>query len=221
MTSDCIRPLVPGDCDLAGIEYIAIDMKLFDSDLNAMSTGDEFKAAMNLYGATYRRVPAGSLPNDDRMLAFLSGAGDRWRKVRDVALRGWVLCSDGRLYHPRTAERVLFAWIKRLTKRVGGAKTNAARWGTSDRLGDLQRQLAEAYSCLHRLNPDAPVLKTKSAEAIAKMSQSESLSESLSDAHSETQSESHENDNGNGRGKSPNQEKDSKVVRFTPRGDVQ
>jgi hypothetical protein len=119
------EPLTPGDCDLRGMPFMPVDLvRLFDSDLYALSTGDQFKAAFTLWGKAFLQVPAGSLPTDERILAHLSGAGANWRKVRDVALRGWVRCSDGRLYHPVVAEKARAAWDARQAQR---ARTEAAR----------------------------------------------------------------------------------------------
>lgn len=119
------EPLTPPECDLRGMPFMPVDIvRLFDSDLYALSTGDEFKAAFTLWGKAFLQVPAGSLPDDDRILAHLSGAGARWRKVRDMALRGWIRCTDGRLYHPVVAEKARDAWQARLAQR---ARTEAAR----------------------------------------------------------------------------------------------
>jgi hypothetical protein len=119
------EPLTPPECDLRGMPFMPVDIvRLFDSDLYALSTGDEFKAAFTLWGKAFLQVPAGSLPDDDRILAHLSGAGARWRKLRDMALRGWVRCTDGRLYHPVVAEKARDAWQARLAQR---ARTEAAR----------------------------------------------------------------------------------------------
>lgn len=119
------EPLTPPDCDLRGMPYMPLDIgRLFDSDLYVLSTGEEFKAALSLWGKAFLQVPAASLPNDDRILAHLSGSGARWAKVKEMALRGWVLCSDGRLYHPVVAEKARDAWQSRLDRR---ARTEAAR----------------------------------------------------------------------------------------------
>lgn len=113
--TDLPSPLVAADVDLRGMPFIPLDIvRLFDSDLYALSTGDEFKAALTLWGKSFLQVPAASLPADDRILAHLSGAGFRWRKVKAMALRGWVKCSDGRLYHPVVAEKALEAWEDRV-----------------------------------------------------------------------------------------------------------
>jgi hypothetical protein len=105
--------------------YMPVDIvRLFDSDIFALSTGDEFKAAFTLWGKAFLQVPAGSLPDDDRILAHLTGTGNRWAKLRPMALRGWIKCSDGRLYHPVVTEKALEAWEGRMAMR---SRTEAAR----------------------------------------------------------------------------------------------
>jgi hypothetical protein len=105
--------------------YMPVDIvRLFDSDIFALSSGDEFKAAFTLWGKAFLQVPAGSLPDDDRILAHLSGAGSRWPKLRGMAMRGWVKCSDGRLYHSVVSEKARDAWEARLAQR---SRTEAAR----------------------------------------------------------------------------------------------
>jgi len=119
------EPLVPVDCDLRGLPWMPIDtVRLLDSDLFALATGDEFKAAVALWCKAWQQVPAASLPNDDRVLAHLSGAGSRWKKVMPQALRGFVLCADGRWYHPVIAEKALEAWSHRKAQRERAGK----RW---------------------------------------------------------------------------------------------
>ena len=84
--------------------------RLLDSDLFALSNGDEFKAAVALWCKSWSQLPGGSLPTDDRVLAHLSGAGSRWKKVKAMALCGWILYEDGHLYHPIVAEHASAAW---------------------------------------------------------------------------------------------------------------
>lgn len=111
-------PLVPHDVDLRGLPWMRLDTgRLLDSDLFALSTGEEFKAAVALWCKSWTQQPAGSLPKDDRILAELSRA-KKWSKVKDMALRGWIECSDGRLYHPVVAEQALLAWEERVAYRA-------------------------------------------------------------------------------------------------------
>lgn len=123
--TDLPAPLTPPECDLRGMPYMPLDIvRLFDSDLYALSTGDEFKAALTLWGKSFLQIPAGSLPSDERILAHLSGTGANWKKVRDMALRGWVKCNDNRLHHPVVAEKAKDAWDARVARRT---RTEAAR----------------------------------------------------------------------------------------------
>ena len=125
--SDLPDPLTPADCDLRGMPYMAFDIvRLFDSDFYALSTGDEFKAGFTLWGKAFLQRPAGSLPDDDRILEHLSGS-KRWKAVREMAMRGWFRCSDGRLYHRTVAEKVLEAWASRIARRERTEAARAAR----------------------------------------------------------------------------------------------
>lgn len=118
-------PLTPADCDLRGLPFMPLDVvRLIDSDLFAISSGDEFKAAVALWCKSWIQLPAASLPDDDRVLSHLSGAGTRWKKIRAMALKGWVKCSDGRLYHPVISEKARHAWKARLAQKARAAK----RW---------------------------------------------------------------------------------------------
>lgn len=112
-------PLVPPEVNLRGLPWMRLDTgRLLDSDLFALSTGAEFKAAVALWCKSWAQIPAGSLPIDDRILAGLSGAGGQWRRLKPMALRGWVECDDGRLYHPVVAEQALAAWAERQEYRA-------------------------------------------------------------------------------------------------------
>lgn len=136
-------PLTPSDCDLRDFAFMPLDAaRLLDSDLFALSTGDEFKAAISLWCKSWTQVPAGSLPNDDRVLAHLSGAGARWKKVKVMALRGFVLCNDGRLYHTIVCEKANESWAKKLSYRDRSKKGNAKRWGSQK--DDEQQSLKDA-----------------------------------------------------------------------------
>ena len=125
------EPLTPADCDLRGLPFMPLDVvRLLDSDFFALSTPAEFKAGVSLWCKSWLQVPAASLPDDDRILAHLSGAGGAWKKMKSGAMRGWRLCSDGRWYHPTVAEKANEAWRHRLSQRAKIAK----RWnrGTDD-----------------------------------------------------------------------------------------
>jgi hypothetical protein len=107
--TDLPDPLSSPDCDLRGLQWMPLDVgRIVDSDLFLISSGDEFKAAFRLWCKSWEQVPAGSLPNNDIVLAGLSLAKN-WKKVREVAMRNWVLCSDNRWYHPVVAAKAMEA----------------------------------------------------------------------------------------------------------------
>lgn len=122
------EPLVSAEIDLRDFPYMPLDVvRLRDSDLSAISSAEGFRAAVLLWCASWHQRPAASLPNDDRSLALLAGFGrdlKAWKEVREEAMRGFVECSDSRLYHPVVAEKAREAWDARLRQR---ARTEAAR----------------------------------------------------------------------------------------------
>lgn len=107
------EPFVDGDVDLHTLPGFMLNVhRLLFSELWALSNGEEFKAAVGLWCHAFQQIPAGSLPDDDRILAAFSGAGRKWNSVKQMALRGFVKCADGRLYH-----RVLCAEVKQANQR--------------------------------------------------------------------------------------------------------
>lgn len=134
------QPLTPPDCDLRDFAFMPLDAsRLLDSDLFALATGDEFKAAIALWCKAWMQIPSGSLPDDDRVLAHLSGAGAKWKKVKDMAMRGFVKCDDGRLYHSVVCEKANEAWAKKQSYRDRSKKGNAKRWGSQKDEGDQSK----------------------------------------------------------------------------------
>lgn len=126
-------PLVPADVDLRGLEYMPYyGDRLRESGLNARATDAEYRAAHNLWWSAWKQVPAASLPNDDVELCKLADLHrdlKAWHTVKNGAMRGFVLCSDGRWYHRQLAEFALNAWAIRLNASARGANGAAKRWG--------------------------------------------------------------------------------------------
>jgi hypothetical protein len=128
-------PLVPEEVDLVKLDGFMLDtIRLLGSELWALATGDEFKAAMALWCRAWKQVPAASLPDDDRILASFAGygrGGKAWQRVKSMALRGFVKCSDGRLYHRVLAEDAKRAWRDLLRRRERTQAASVARKTTS------------------------------------------------------------------------------------------
>ena len=108
------EPLTGSDIDVRDLDgfYLNVE-RLLASELVALCTPEEGWAALMLWCRAWKQLPAGSLPNDDRILASFSRAGNRWPKIKDAALRGFVLCFDGRLYHRVLCEEAQRAFQKK------------------------------------------------------------------------------------------------------------
>lgn len=122
-------PLVPAEVDLRDFAFMPLDvLRLRDSDLACVEDAEVFRCAVLSWCVSWHQVPAASLPDDDVLLARLLGFGrdvKGWKKVRTAGgLRGWVMCSDGRLYHEVVAEKARDAWDGKLAQRW---RTEAAR----------------------------------------------------------------------------------------------
>lgn len=117
-------PLTPPDCDLTDFAFMPLDVaRLRDSELASNETPEACWAAVLLWAAAWHQIPAASMPNDDRWIAKAAGYAQRgkiakeWAEVRVGALRGWIECDDGRLYHPVVAEKATEAWQAKLEQR--------------------------------------------------------------------------------------------------------
>lgn len=132
-----IEPPVPADCDLRDFPFMPLDVvRLRDSTLAASATDAEFRCAVMLWCASWHQVPAGSLPDDERVLALLAGIGRgeaaliEWRKHAAGALHGWVIATDGRLYHHTIAEKAKEAFARKSASSKARSATSerVARW---------------------------------------------------------------------------------------------
>eukprot|EP01032_Pedospumella_encystans_P008610 gene8610-10199_t len=91
--------------------------RLRDSRFASHTTGEGFRAGVLLWAASWHQVPAASVPDDLIELSQLAGFGrvtSEFQKVRAEALYSFVLCRDGRYYHPVVAEKALAAWSEKL-----------------------------------------------------------------------------------------------------------
>lgn len=146
--SDLPAPLTPADCDVRALDTFDLNVeRLMSSELVAVSTGDEFKAAVLLWCRAWKQVPAASLPDDDRILASFAGlAITKWRKVRAGALRGFIKCFDGRLYHPMLADLAIKGDARRkrfLSKRETDAE-RLREWRSSQK-GNAKETRSETH----------------------------------------------------------------------------
>lgn len=172
------EPLVPADCNLQDFQFMPVDIRrLLTSETWMLGSGDARSAAMCLWLESWHQVPAASLPDNDLMLAHLAQA-NKWKKIKDHALRGWILCADERLYHPVVAKKALEAWLEKLAQRISGGVGNAKRWGTSFDRDALDIAMDQARTRLAALDPYSRALRDKRTGFLAPRSQPESPPES-------------------------------------------
>lgn len=115
------EPLVPAEVDLRDFDYMPLyGRRLLDSDTWAICDADEKVAALSLWWSSWHEEPAGSLTDNDRVLAKAAGYGvavKEFLRVKENAMRGWIRCADGRLYHPVVASLALEVWQTKRRKK--------------------------------------------------------------------------------------------------------
>lgn len=136
------EPMTPPDCDLRGYEYMPLlGVRLYGSAFYSLALQNPRAglAAQKLWWEAWQQCPAGSLPSDEFTLCRLADFGTdlkAWAKARDIAMHGFVLCSDGRYYHPLICEQAVHAYQKRSKGRERKARWRAGK----DAVGNSQSQ---------------------------------------------------------------------------------
>lgn len=164
-------PLVPPEVDLTDFRFMPLEVaRLLDSEIMALQDAEAFRAGVASWCKGWHQIPAASLPDDDGALCKTLGYGrdlKTWAKLRKAgALRGWILCSDGRLYHPVVAEKALEAWLEKLAQRLSSGAGNAKRWGVDFDPRQINEQIATAREYLARLNPQSKALSKRKPPAV-------------------------------------------------------
>lgn len=167
------EPLTPEDCDLRGYDFMPLYGNRYFKSSSYMHAASENPragmAAMKLWWEAWYQVPCGSLPDDDIELAMLADFGtDKrgWAKAKEIALRGFVKCSDGRLYHKELCEIALDKFDLRLK---------------SDEKREADRERLKAWRAKQKERGNQPNIET----------QNETRSETVSETHDETTNETH------------------------------
>ncbi len=114
--SDLPEPLVPAEVDLRDFSWMPIEvhrLRRSKAWLICKRKPELCFYMLNLWTAAWHDTPAASLEDDDDVLADLAMCEpSKWQKVREHVLRGWIKCSDGRLYHPVVADLARGAWAQ-------------------------------------------------------------------------------------------------------------
>lgn len=160
--TDLPAPLTPNDCDLTDFQRMMIDIpRLRGSDFDATPSDGAWRAGLNLWLSSWHQVPAGSLSDDETTLTKAAGLGrdiKTWRKVKAEALRNWVKCDDGLLYHPVVAELALEAWLEKLAQTLSSGAGNAKRWKVDFDPAPIEADIDRTAAMLAALNPKSKAL---------------------------------------------------------------
>jgi uncharacterized protein YdaU (DUF1376 family) len=99
--SDLPTPPVEAHVDCSDLDGFMLNAeRLMSSELLALHGNDVLGAALLLWCRAWKQRPAASLPDDDRInAAFARLSLKKFREIKDAVMRGFVKCSDGRLYH--------------------------------------------------------------------------------------------------------------------------
>ena len=90
---------------------------------------------------SWANVPVGSWENDEEFIARCVGASPSWFKVhREELLRGWVMHSDGRLYHPFIISQVNEMLRRRSSATQRKRKQRMSRDVTRDAHGTYAKE---------------------------------------------------------------------------------
>lgn len=152
-----MKPLTPANCDLRDFPRLMLDIpRLRASSFDATSNDSAWRAGVNLWLASWHSVPAGSLENTEEALVKAAELGRdvrTWRKLSAIALRNWVECEDGRLYHPTVCEIALESWLEKLKQRLSSRLGNATRWGGAFDGAPIEAEIDHSIGLLKALNP--------------------------------------------------------------------
>jgi hypothetical protein len=114
-------PPIDADVDLTDFAYMPLQVARLRKSKGWLICKRRPELAfymMNLWTAAWHENPAGSLEDDDDVLAdFAMCPPKEWAELRKEIMRGWVKCSDGRLYHEVVVEIALNAWKSKLEVR--------------------------------------------------------------------------------------------------------
>lgn len=172
-------PPVPPDADVRDFPYFPLfRTRLFASTFHAKANDSEWRAGVTLWLKSWDQSPAGSLPNDDVELCRLAELGrdlKTWRRLKLMALHGWEVCDDGRLYHHIVATIVNNALQSRAARRKRTeAATLARRNGqrNDDRNGQrnvhqLEQELEEKRTITNKGNRPSREAKASLPDARA------------------------------------------------------
>jgi hypothetical protein len=129
---------VPADCSMTGLPYMPLYLdRLQRSKSWARARRNPALAfyMINLWAAAWRGTPAGSLEDDDDILCTAAMCDPlQWNAVRADLMRGWLRCSDGRVYNPTICDVAAGVWETRVEMRASLARARQAKAAKRERV---------------------------------------------------------------------------------------
>lgn len=127
-------PLIGDEVDVHDFEFMPLELTRLarsKSWLAAKRNPELGFYMVNLWGRAWQEVPAGSIEDDDDVLADAAMCDPhRWLAVKGEVMRSWVfVASKNRWYNPTVCEKAKKAWDERVKFRARSAAGHAARWG--------------------------------------------------------------------------------------------
>ena len=137
MSQELPAPLLAPEVDCSDLDGFMLNAeRLMSSELLALHGNEIVGAALLLWCRAWKQRPAARLPDDDRVNAsFARLSLAKFRQVKEAVMRGFIKCSDGRLYHRFLAAEAAKAYEKKLQhqkKRAADAK-RLKEWRESNR----------------------------------------------------------------------------------------
>ncbi len=116
--SELPPPLVGPEVDLRAFDWFPFYHKrLRQSSFWKRASDLACRISVDLEAEAFEQVPAGSVPDDNYILAEWAGFGrrniDEWLAVKDEVMSAWTRCSDERWYHPTLCEVARAQWAER------------------------------------------------------------------------------------------------------------
>ena len=145
------EPLIASDVTMVGMHYMPLDVdRLRDSKtwLRCRRAPQLGYYLINLWSRAWKGSPAGSLEDDDDVLAAHADCPPSlWPEVRAELLRNWLRCKKtGRIYHRVVCEWAELAWAKRVSFRTNTAKARAAKAARAAEARQTELRLVEELS---------------------------------------------------------------------------
>lgn len=160
-------PLVGSDVNLQKYTWIKLDIvALMNSDTWRKASKVPFAgyAAINLWMAAWHQVPAGSIPADQDWIKKKADVDEeQWKIVKNIALRNFVKCTDGRLYHKTLCKMVNEVW---LSKKANSRKTEKALAALKKKRADDKKKGGVTKKDVNDCNNGTPSKTKKNSSSV-------------------------------------------------------